>query len=75
MGLTQKEFNFLYKDTPIFRSKWKGYLRNVAVALGNSGDPTVLHSLNKAIQWNEPLIREHALWAIDKIEREAHIQE
>lgn len=71
MGLTQKEFNLIYKDTPINRSKWKGYLRNIAVALGNSGDPSVLHALEKAVQGNEPLIREHAFWAIDKI-KEKH---
>ncbi len=68
MALTPREFNQKYKSSPIMRSKRQGYLRNVAVALGNSGNPAALEALESAVNNNnEPLIREHALWAINKI--------
>ncbi|MGA2503636.1 MAG: tRNA epoxyqueuosine(34) reductase QueG [Anaerolineales bacterium] len=75
LALTQNEFSNKFSDSPIKRSKWKGYLRNIAVALGNSGDPAALKALQSAVQSNEPGIREHALWAINNIETNSHIRE
>ena len=49
------------------RAKRSGFLRNVAVALGNSGDERALPVLEKALDDAEPLIREHAAWAIAEI--------
>jgi len=37
------------------------------VALGNVGDESVLPALGRALNDHEPLIREHAQWAIDEI--------
>jgi epoxyqueuosine reductase len=68
LGLSSKEFNQKFKDNPVLRSKRRGYLRNVAVALGNSGDPAACPSLESAVQDNEPLIREHAAWALEQIQ-------
>jgi epoxyqueuosine reductase len=42
-------------------------LRNVAVALGNWGSPEALPALEKALADPEPLVREHAAWAINQI--------
>jgi epoxyqueuosine reductase len=42
-------------------------LRNIAVALGNSRDPRALPALEQALADSEPLVREHAAWAIDQI--------
>jgi len=58
-----------YGDTPIVRTKRRGLLRNAAVALGNAGDVSALPVLEKALADPEPLIREHAQWAIDQISR------
>lgn len=75
LALTSKEFSHKYKDSPLKRSKWQGYLRNVAVALGNSGDPTAYQALESAARNNEALIREHATWALYKIKQNAHNRE
>jgi epoxyqueuosine reductase len=72
LALTPKEFNQKFKNSPIIRSKRQGYLRNVAVALGNSGEPAAFQALESAAQKNESLIREHALWALNKIEQDTH---
>jgi epoxyqueuosine reductase len=67
LSLSPKEFNQKFKKSPIKRCKREGYLRNVVVALGNSGAPAALEALESAADKNGPLIREHALWAIKKI--------
>ena len=52
----------------MLRTKRRGLLRNVCVALGNTGDEKSLPALNLATQDAEPLIAEHARWAIQQIE-------
>lgn len=37
MRLSEEEFRQKFRGSPLLRAKWKGYLRNVAVALGNQG--------------------------------------
>ncbi len=69
LELSSTEFNHKYKESPIMRSKRRGYLRNVAVALGNSGDPAAIKALETAVQNSDSLIQEHALWGIQKIKK------
>jgi epoxyqueuosine reductase len=69
MALDAPAFRARFKGTPIKRTKRRGLLRNAAVALGNWGDPQALPALKQALQDPEPLIRDHAAWAIDQIER------
>ena len=68
MGLCQDEFSARFKGSPIKRTKRRGYLRNVAVALGNLGEEDAMPILEEALQDQEPLIRSHAAWAISEIE-------
>src|SRR5215216_2704862 len=67
ISLTAHEFNKRFKGSSVKRAKRRGYLRNVAVALGNSGDMHVLPVLQNALNDEEPLVRNHARWAIEKI--------
>ncbi len=67
MQLDETAFRARFKGTPIQRAKRRGLLRNVAVALGNWGSPAALPALEQARQDPEPLIREHAAWAINQI--------
>ncbi len=64
---TPQVFNQRFKGTPVTRAKRRGYLRNIAVALGNTGDLHHLPVLQNALNDEEPMIREHAQWAIEKI--------
>ena len=74
LKLSGEEFRLLFRNSPIKRIKRKGFLRNVCVALGNVGDLTDLPALEKATADPEPLIGEHAAWAIERI-RERHALE
>ena len=67
MRMTPAEFNHKFKNSPVKRTKRRGYLRNTAVALGNRGDLEALPALEAATADSEPMVREHAAWAIRKI--------
>ena len=67
LTLTPQAFNQRFKRTPVQRAKRRGYLRNIAVILGNTADLHALPVLQNALNDEEPMIREHAQWAIDKI--------
>lgn len=71
LALTPKAFNRAFKDSPIQRTKRRGYLRNVSVALGNLGEESTLPALELALEDPEPLVREHAAWAIQTIQENA----
>src|SRR5262245_5142727 len=73
LDLTDAEFRALFKKSPIKRIKRRGFLRNVCVALGNVGDPSDLPALERTVADPEPLIAEHAAWAIQRI-RDRHKQ-
>lgn len=67
--LSSVQFNQRFKRTPLQRAKRRGYLRNLAVAIGNTGNAGDIPMLEKAAQDEEPLVREHAKWAIKQINR------
>jgi epoxyqueuosine reductase len=68
LSLDEAAFKKRFAGTPMLRTKRRGLLRNVCVALGNVGDETALPALEKASGDTEPLIAEHARWAIGQIE-------
>lgn len=67
LALDDAGFKIRFTGTPMLRTKRRGVLRNVCVALGNVGDETALPALQKATADKEPLIVEHANWAIEQI--------
>ncbi|MEA3188797.1 MAG: epoxyqueuosine reductase [Chthoniobacter sp.] len=67
LALTDEQFRTLFRHSPIKRIKRRGFLRNVCVALGNVGTPRDLPSLEHAANDPEPLIAEHAQWALERI--------
>ena len=69
LALDDEGFRTLFRDSPIKRIKRRGFLRNVCVALGNVGTRSDLAALQRATEDREPLIAEHARWAIAEIQR------
>jgi len=69
LALDEPGFKALFKGTPLLRTKRRGLLRNVAVALGNTGTPDDLPALERAAADPEPLVAEHATWAIQRIQQ------
>jgi len=69
LALDEAGFRDLFRKSPIKRIKRRGFLRNVCVALGNVGTVEDLPALELAAMDEEPLIAEHAAWAIGEIQR------
>ena len=67
LALDDAAFKARFSGTPMLRTKRRGLLRNVCVALGNVGNADALPALERALHDPEPLVREHATWAIDQI--------
>jgi epoxyqueuosine reductase len=68
LRLTPEGFNQKFKGSPVKRAKRRGYLRSVAVALGNSGNQQAIPSMTHILESEtEPLIRGHAAWALGRI--------
>ena len=68
-GFTPATFRERYKNTPLVRTKRRGLLRNACVAAGNWGSDEALPALRALANDDneEPLIREHAEWAVEKV--------
>lgn len=66
-GLSEAQFRQLFRDTPVSRSKYSGFLRNVAVAMGNSGLDKFRAPLAKLAGSAAPMVSEHATWALAQI--------
>ena len=67
LKLNDAAFKQRFAGTPIQRTKRRGLLRNVCVALGNIGDSRAIPALQEAANDPEPLISEHAKWALNQI--------
>lgn len=65
--LSEESFQEKFKDSPVKRTKRRGYLRNVAIALGNQGKEESVPELIQALRDQEPWVRGHAAWALGKI--------
>ena len=72
MRISRQEFSERFRLSPIRRCGYAGFLRNVAIALGNSGLPETVPSLKIALHHPESLVRRHGAWALGRIgDREA----
>jgi epoxyqueuosine reductase len=67
LSLDEAGFKHRFAGTPILRTRRRGLLRNVCVALGNTGNEQSLPALQEAANDPEPLVSEHARWAIEQI--------
>jgi epoxyqueuosine reductase len=61
------EFNNRFRKSAVRRAGYRGYRRNLAVALGNTAGPEALPALEKAAVDDDPIVAEHAAWAIRRI--------
>ena len=69
LRMTRDQYLAATKSSAIRRARYPGLLRNVAIALGNSGDPRALPGLVEALEHSEALVRGHAAWALGELGR------
>ena len=67
LSLSEDEFRRRFKGSPLLRAKRRGFLRNVAVALGNLKSAEAVPALGGALADDDSLVRRHAAWALGEI--------
>jgi epoxyqueuosine reductase len=66
-GLSEDEFRAMFRSSPILRAKYAGFLRNVAIAMGNSKLEKFREPLLKLAAFPNDLVAEHARWALQQL--------
>ncbi len=68
LALSEDDFRRVFMRSPIKRAKYHGLLRNLCVVMGNSGDRGFAGKLQELSRHSDPVIREHAEWALARLE-------
>ncbi|MEO1693821.1 MAG: tRNA epoxyqueuosine(34) reductase QueG [Pseudomonadota bacterium] len=67
LGLDDAAFRKRFAGTPVKRTGRNRFLRNVAIAAGNSADPTLIDDVRRAATDASPLVRGAAVWALRQL--------
>jgi epoxyqueuosine reductase len=63
-AIGEAEFRGLFRGSPVSRAKYRGFLRNVAIAMGNRGLPQFREPLERLAESPDPIVAEHARWGL-----------
>ncbi len=66
-GVSEDEFRRMFHASPVTRSRYAGFLRNVAIAMGNSGAQRFRAPLERLGAHEDLGVREHARWALERL--------
>jgi epoxyqueuosine reductase len=66
--ITEEEFGAIFRSSPVKRARYAGFLRNVAVAMGNQRLERFREPLETMAQSPHALVAEHARWALAQLE-------
>jgi len=66
-GITEGEFRVMFRGTPVTRTRYSGFLRNVAVAMANSGLARFRGPLEKLAASSDAVVAEHARWGLARL--------
>ncbi len=66
-NLTEQEFREMFRSSPLARPKYAGFLRNVALAMGNSGLEQFRGPLERLAENPDENVAEHARWALGRL--------
>ena len=64
-AISEGEFKAMFRESPVSRARYAGFVRNVAIAMGNSGDVRFRPHLERLAASSNAIISEHAIWAIE----------
>lgn len=66
-SLDEAGFREVFRGSPVKRAKYSGLKRNVAIAMGNSGNSDFIPDLERLAQDPDPVVAGHARWALEKL--------
>jgi len=64
-----ESYRNLVRKGPLQRAKWPEWKRNLAIAIGNSGDEALLESARRLANDPDPMVAEHGQWAVEHLSR------
>jgi epoxyqueuosine reductase len=67
-GLDDAAFRQLFRKSAVKRIGRDRFVRNVAIAIGNSGDPQLIGSVRPLLQDPNDIVRDAAEWALEQLE-------
>jgi epoxyqueuosine reductase len=75
--LDDAAFRKMFAKTSVKRTGRDRFVRNVLIAIGNSGDPTLVAEAERLLADGSSLVRGAAVWALGRLDRDrlAHIAE
>jgi epoxyqueuosine reductase len=62
--MSEEEFRSAFRHSPVNRAKYQGLMRNVIIAMGNSGDPSFIPELEAFARSVNPVLSEQARWSL-----------
>jgi epoxyqueuosine reductase len=65
--MMREDFQQTFRRSPVKRAKYSGLRRNAAIAMGNSGDPSLAPQLERMTRDEDPVVAEHARWALARL--------
>jgi epoxyqueuosine reductase len=65
--MSEDDYRRLFRHSAVKRAKYQGFMRNVAVAIGNSGQPELAAALQPLRESPDPVVRDHAEWAYTRL--------
>ena len=68
-AIDEREFRAMFRGTPVTRARYSGFLRNVAVAMGNRGLAEFRAPLERLAMSEDRMVAEHARWALERLDR------
>ena len=69
LGLSETAWRERTRRSALRRTRYQGLLRNALVAAGNSGAASLVPALREHAGGSDPLLAEHARWALDQLTR------
>ena len=69
LSMDENVYRQAFSGSPMKRAKLRGLKRNAAVVLGNGRSPDDAEALSCALDDPEPLVSEHAAWALAQLRR------
>ena len=65
--MSADDFRERFRGSAIKRARWRGLMRNLAVAMGNTRSPDMIPELRSLLNTDDPMVRRHAAWALAQI--------
>ena len=73
--MDEADYERQFNGSPVRRTKWAGFRRNLAIAMGNSGEERYLPRLGPWAKDTDPALAEAAEWAVENLRRKERERE